>query len=103
MNDAFDKLAWTQIGQVTLVACGAGLLAAVVCRRRPHLAYVLWLVVLVKCVTPPFWSSPTGVFSWATRGPTATETVADAGSVGTTEKLAFRGDSLKQEERETAE
>ena len=26
---------------------------------------MLWLVVLVKCLTPPVWSSPTGVFSWA--------------------------------------
>jgi len=29
------------------------------------LAYVLWLVVILKCVTPPVWSSPTGAFSWA--------------------------------------
>lgn len=24
----------------------------------------LWLVVLAKCVTPPLWSSPSGVFCW---------------------------------------
>ena len=33
-------------------------------RRRPHLAYALWMVVLVKAVMPPVWSCPTGVFSW---------------------------------------
>src|SRR5690606_13162592 len=35
------------------------------CRRRPHLAYLLWMLVVVKAVTPPVWSSPTSVFSWA--------------------------------------
>jgi beta-lactamase regulating signal transducer with metallopeptidase domain/predicted esterase len=59
--------AWTQFWQVTAVAAGVGLFIRLCCRRRPHLAHVLWLVVLVKCVTPPFWSSPTSAFSWATR------------------------------------
>ena len=34
-------------------------------RHRPHLAYLLWLLVVIKCLTPPLWSSPAGVFSWA--------------------------------------
>ena len=33
-------------------------------RNRPHLAHALWLVVLLKCITPPLWSSPSGVFCW---------------------------------------
>jgi beta-lactamase regulating signal transducer with metallopeptidase domain len=33
-------------------------------RRRPHLSHLLWLVVLIKCVTPPLWASPGGVFCW---------------------------------------
>ncbi len=62
-----SELAWTQLWQVTAVAIIIGLLTRVFCRRRPHLAYLLWLVVVVKCLTPPLWSSTTGVFSWATR------------------------------------
>lgn len=31
--------------------------------NKPYLAHGLWLVVLAKCVTPPLWSSPVGVFS----------------------------------------
>src|SRR5262249_51579239 len=31
------------------------------------IAYALWLLVLLKAVTPPIWSSPTSVFSWMTR------------------------------------
>ena len=33
-------------------------------KSRPHLVHALWLVVLVKCVTPPLWSSPSGLFCW---------------------------------------
>jgi len=31
-------------------------------RRHPHLAYALWIVVLLKSVTPPIWTSPSGIF-----------------------------------------
>jgi beta-lactamase regulating signal transducer with metallopeptidase domain/predicted esterase len=68
--------AWTQFWQVTAVAAGVGLFIRLCCRQRPHLAYLLWLVVLVKCLTPPFWSSPTSAFSWATRhSPTAMSSI----------------------------
>jgi bla regulator protein blaR1 len=62
-----SDLAWTQFWQVTAVALSAGLFNRLCCRQRPQLAHALWLVVLVKCLTPPLWSSPTSVFSWATR------------------------------------
>jgi hypothetical protein len=62
-----DDLAWTQFWQVTTVAAGIGLFIRLCCRQRSHLAHVLWLIVLVKCLTPPLWSSPTSVFSWAAR------------------------------------
>ncbi len=58
-------LAWLQFLQVTALIAAVGLLAGLVCRRRPHLAYVLWILVLLKCLTPPLWSSPAGIFSWA--------------------------------------
>lgn len=63
--DAVINLAWTQAWQVAAVAALVAIVAAVFCRRRPHLAYFLWLLVLVKAVTPPVWSSPTSAFSWA--------------------------------------
>lgn len=63
--DSLAGLAWTQLWQVTAVALVVGALAWLVGRHRPHLAYLLWLLVLVKCLTPPLWSSPLGVFSWA--------------------------------------
>ena len=61
------RLAWSQLWQVTVLVMIVGALVRVACRRRPHLAYLLWMLVVVKCLTPPLWSSPAGVFSWAQR------------------------------------
>ena len=49
------------------MAVVVALLVKLLGRRRPHLAYILWMVVLVKGLTPPLWSSPTSVFSWTAR------------------------------------
>ena len=68
MNPASDQLlriVWTQFWQVSLLIVVVGGIAHTVCRRRPHMAHLLWILVLVKCLTPPVWSSPLGVFSWA--------------------------------------
>lgn len=75
------ELAWNQLWQVTLVALVVAVLVKTFGKRRPHLAYLLWLLVIAKCLTPPIWSSPTGVFSWArleTRGSVATVSKHDA-------------------------
>lgn len=57
--------AWSQFWQVSVVVLLVALLVRLGCRHRPHLAYALWMLVVVKCLTPPVWSSPTGLFSWA--------------------------------------
>ncbi|MBC8874283.1 MAG: M48 family metalloprotease [Planctomycetes bacterium] len=51
-----------QIGALTLVVA---FIVRRFCHRRPHLAYLLWMLVIVKCLTPPIWSSPVGLFSLA--------------------------------------
>ncbi|MEX2141376.1 MAG: M56 family metallopeptidase [Pirellulales bacterium] len=58
------ELVWTQCWQIAAVAIIVGIVHRLFCGRRPHLGYVLWLLVLVKCLTPPLWTSPIGVFSW---------------------------------------
>ena len=63
--DELAHLAWTQLWQVTLAIGIITLLVRLVGRKRPHLAYGLWMLVVVKCLTPPTLSSPTGVFCWA--------------------------------------
>lgn len=53
-----------QAWQVTLLIVAVAAINRWVGKSRPHLAHALWLVVLVKCVTPPIWSSPSGLFCW---------------------------------------
>ncbi len=61
--DIYFDLAQSQFWQVTIVASVIGLLVWLIGRRRPHLAMLLWLLVIIKCMMPPIWSSPSGVFS----------------------------------------
>ncbi len=58
------RLVVTHAWQVTALIVLTAIVIRVFARNRPHLAFVLWLLVLVKCVTPPIWSSPSGLFSW---------------------------------------
>ena len=58
------ELAWRQTWQVTLLATAIAALVALCGRRRPHLAHALWLAMLLKCLTPPVWSSTVGLFCW---------------------------------------
>jgi len=59
------ELGWTQTWQLTLLAVTVGLVVRFACRQRPHLAYLLWMLVVIKALTPPVMSSPTSAFSWA--------------------------------------
>ncbi|MES1213761.1 MAG: M56 family metallopeptidase [Singulisphaera sp.] len=59
------NLAWVQLWQVAAAAILVGAVTRFFCERRPRLAYALWMLVVVKAIVPPVWSSPTGLFSWA--------------------------------------
>lgn len=74
--EALQQMAISQLWQLTALILVVGLLVHFFGRRRPHLAYVLWFVVLLKCVTPPIWSSPTGIFSWVDARVTKSDSVA---------------------------
>jgi beta-lactamase regulating signal transducer with metallopeptidase domain len=58
------SLGLTQLWQLSVAILLIVPIAWWLCRRRPHWAYALLLLVLIKCVTPPLWSSPTSMFSW---------------------------------------
>lgn len=64
MANEFIPIAMAQLWQVTLLILVVAVLSRWLSRRRPHLSHLLWLVVLIKCVTPPVWASPGGVFCW---------------------------------------
>jgi beta-lactamase regulating signal transducer with metallopeptidase domain len=57
-------VAWTQVWQVTVLIVTVAIMVRLVATNRPQLAFALWLIVFLKCVTPPLWSSPTGAFCW---------------------------------------
>ncbi len=52
-----------QSWQVALLASSVWLVTRIVGRDRTHLTHMLWALVLIKCITPPIWSSPIGLFS----------------------------------------
>lgn len=64
MATEFIPVAIAQFWQVTLLILVVAALSRWLSPRRPHLSHLLWLVVLIKCVTPPLWASPGGVFCW---------------------------------------
>ena len=63
---------WTMTWQVTALIGVAWLFARCLGKQHPHVAHAIWLLVLIKCITPPVWSSPSGVFCWVqTQQPSA--------------------------------
>ncbi len=57
-----------QVLQVTLLIAVVALAAALLARNHSHLAHALWIIVLLKCVTPPVWNCSGGVFCWLQPG-----------------------------------
>lgn len=62
MSDLLQML-WTQAWQVAVLAIMVAFCTRTIAKNRPHLAHAMWLLVLVKCVTPPMWGHSLGVFS----------------------------------------
>ncbi len=63
MNDRLLTLLLNQSGQILLLAVIFAFATRFIAKNRPHLAHAMWILVLIKCVTPPIWSSSFGVFS----------------------------------------
>jgi beta-lactamase regulating signal transducer with metallopeptidase domain len=66
-------------GQVAVAALIVAALVRLLGRHRPHLALLLWTLVFIKCLTPPVWSSPVGLFSWLQLRVEAAEQVLTGG------------------------
>ncbi|MGD9647051.1 MAG: M56 family metallopeptidase, partial [Pirellulales bacterium] len=62
--ERISELGLAQLWQVTVLAMVVGLIVRLGCRHRPHLAYLLWMLVLVKCLVPPLAASRLSPFSW---------------------------------------
>lgn len=106
----FFQAALAQVCQIAALALVVAFVVRRLCHGRPHLAYILWMLVIVKCLTPPIWSSPLGLFSLAqidvrddttgTLPPAATELFGPSGDLPTVplvpaDEYAVTGDATK--------
>ena len=64
MDQNFLSLLLSQIAQVTILAVLVWWATRCFTKNRPHLAHALWLLVLLKCVTPPICHNPVSPFCW---------------------------------------
>ena len=60
---SFESLALTQIWQVTVVILVVAVIVRIAGTQRTHLAHLLWMLVLVKALTPPLITTPWSVYS----------------------------------------
>lgn len=65
LDPDWGRLIATQLWQVTLLIPAAILLLRWLLPTRSHLAYGVLLIVLLKCVTPPVFTSNIGLLPWA--------------------------------------
>ncbi|WP_339732301.1 M56 family metallopeptidase [uncultured Gimesia sp.] len=73
MNDTtFVQLVWQQFWQCTLLVLVVYLICKSIRFRRAHLTFLLWFLVLLKFMTPPLWSSSSGLFCWVQESLTST-------------------------------
>ena len=63
MSSEFLQLWITQTWQIATLAIVVAIVARFAAKNRPQLAHALWILVLIKCVTPPLWGHSLGVFS----------------------------------------
>ncbi len=57
------SLVAAQTWQVAVLASGVWLITRFATRNQSHFSHMLWTLVLLKCITPPIWSSHVGLFS----------------------------------------
>jgi len=62
-EDRLAQLLVTQAWQIALLTVVVAITVKLLATKRPRLAHLLWLIVVVKCVTPPVWSHSCGLFS----------------------------------------
>ncbi|MEP3479674.1 MAG: M56 family metallopeptidase [Fuerstiella sp.] len=65
-NDSLIQLLVTHAVQIAVVALLAFILTSAI-RRHSRLCWAIWLVVLVKCVTPPVIGHQVSLFQWTDR------------------------------------
>ena len=58
------EIAWVQFWQLTVTIGLVALLARLMGKKHPHLAYALWMVALLKCLVPPLGDFSRSLWHW---------------------------------------
>ena len=61
LNSSVANLVLMQIWQVAVAVVIAWSLGRLFARHRPYFAFGIWLIVAVKCITPPIWGHPLSI------------------------------------------
>jgi beta-lactamase regulating signal transducer with metallopeptidase domain len=82
-------LVWTQAWQIAVLFFAILILFRLFARNRPHVAHLLWAVLLIKCLIPPVVSSSWAPFSWITHSMQQWLPTEAADSLRTTEYITY--------------
>lgn len=82
-------LVWTQAWQIAVLFFAILILFRLFARNRPHVAHLLWAVLLIKCLIPPVVSSSWAPFSWITHSMQQWLPTEAAASNKTTEYITY--------------
>ena len=80
-SDQLFHLLVNQVWQIVALTVIVWGIVQLVGSKRPHLAHGLWLIVVLKCVTPPIWGHSLGVFSQIQTMLSASEAAASISAV----------------------
>lgn len=62
--ESLASMAMAQFWQLSIVIIFVFLISKIIGKHRPQLTSLLWLVVLIKCVTPPLFACSLSPFCW---------------------------------------
>jgi len=96
MDNAMIQIAgylWNQSGQIALLVAVVAIFSRVLHHRSAHVRYLLWLLVVAKCLVPPFFGIAVPILpqqeqATATLPPEASAGIGeDMTSVGLSERI----------------
>jgi beta-lactamase regulating signal transducer with metallopeptidase domain len=96
-------LVWTQAWQIAVLFFAIFILFRLFARNRPHVAHLLWAVLLIKCLIPPVVSSSWAPFSWISHSVQQWLPTDASDSLRTTEYITYttqRTSSLRTQQSE---
>jgi beta-lactamase regulating signal transducer with metallopeptidase domain/Leucine-rich repeat (LRR) protein len=81
-----------QSWQIALLAAIVGLISLALRNRSAHLRYLLWLIVLAKCLVPPFLTVPLAVLPERSSSPSAAGVILPEESSASDTRVPIGGD-----------